>query len=38
LSSSTVHRVKAIKSSWQISGKRRLKALGPATGRLLDPA
>jgi len=29
--------LKAIKSSWQISGKRRSKALGPATGRVLDP-
>jgi hypothetical protein len=36
--SSTVHRLKAFKSSWQISGKRRSKALGPATGLVLDPA
>jgi hypothetical protein len=38
IESSTVHRLKAIKSNWQISGKRRLKALGPSTGRLQDPA
>ena len=36
--SSIVHRRKAIKSSWQISGKRRLPAFGHATGRGLDPA
>jgi hypothetical protein len=31
-------RLREYKSDWQISGKRRLAALGHATGRVLNPA